>query len=276
MIFDDRICELGEGPIWHPERAELFWFDIVGKRLYSKENAWSFDRYTSAAGWVSGTEFLLADAASLFRFNIETGARDHVVDLEPDDPVTRSNDGRADPFGGFWIGTMGFNAEAGAGGIYRYYKGELRKLYPDITIPNAICFAPDGSVAYFADTLQSKVWRVALDGKTGWPKSDPELWLDFTGTDINPDGAVVAADGSFWNAQWGSNRVAGYAPDGSFLKAYEFPANQTSCPAFGGPDMTTLYCTSATEGMSAPGPSEGKTYVQETDVIGQPENQVIL
>ena len=75
-----------------------------------------------------------------------------IAPLEADNPVTRSNDGRADPWGGFWIGTMGFNAEPQAGAIYRYYKGEVLPIVRNITISNAICFAPDRSCAYYTDT----------------------------------------------------------------------------------------------------------------------------
>ncbi|MEC9469874.1 MAG: SMP-30/gluconolactonase/LRE family protein, partial [Pseudomonadota bacterium] len=141
-VFDERQCTLGEGPLWHPERQQLFWFDILNKRLLSRDNGtektWQFDEYVSAAGWVSRTELLIASSSKLFLFNLETEASAKICDLEADNAVTRSNDGRADPKGGFWIGTMGFGAEKNAGSIYRYYKGELRKLFSDITISNAI------------------------------------------------------------------------------------------------------------------------------------------
>jgi sugar lactone lactonase YvrE len=92
--------------------------------------------------------------------------------------------------------------------------------------------------------------RVALDAD-GWPAGEPELFLDLSADALNPDGAVIDADGTTWIAQWGASRVAAYAPDGSFLRAVEFPAPHTSCPAFGGPDLTTLFCTSARQGMDA-------------------------
>ncbi|MEO0980974.1 MAG: SMP-30/gluconolactonase/LRE family protein, partial [Pseudomonadota bacterium] len=150
-VFDERRCVLGEGPLWHPERQQLFWFDILSKKMMTRENgtaaSWEFDEYVSAAGWVSKSEMVIASASQIFLFNLDTEARTKLCDLEADDPVTRSNDGRADPRGGFWIGTMGINAEQGKGSIYRFYKGELRRLYSGITISNAICFSPDGQTA---------------------------------------------------------------------------------------------------------------------------------
>ncbi len=273
MIFDDTQCQLGEGPLWHPERQQLFWFDILGHRLHTKGRHWQFDTYVSAAGWVDRDTLLVASARALHRFDIDTGAHTEICPLEADNPVTRSNDGRADPQGGFWIGTMGIAAEDGAGAIYRYYKGELRQLFAAVTISNAICFAPDGKAAYFTDTPTQQIMRVALDAD-GWPDGDPVLHIDLTGTDFRPDGAVVDAAGNLWNAQWGTSRVAGYRPDGRFIAAHSFAAKQTSCPAFGGPDLQTLYCTSAAVGLT--GDDDGKTFSTPTTTAGQKENRVIV
>lgn len=182
MIFDHIQCQLGEGPLWHPERKELFWFDILGHRLHTKGQHWQFDTFVSAAGWVDGDTLLIASARALHRFNIATGDYDDICTLEADNPITRSNDGRADPQGGFWIGTMGKNAESNAGAIYRYFKGELRQLFAPITISNAICFAPDGKTAYFTDTPRQQIMRLNLD-RDGWPNSAPVLHIDLTGTD---------------------------------------------------------------------------------------------
>ena len=120
-VFDDRPCELGEGPLWHPERQQLFWFDIIGKRLMTRDgqepHSWAFDEHVSAAGWVDRDALLLASETGLWRFDLNTADRSLITPLEADNPVTRSNDGRADPWGGLWIGTMGKEAEPGAGSI---------------------------------------------------------------------------------------------------------------------------------------------------------------
>ena len=273
MIFDKSKCQLGEGPLWHPERAELFWFDILGKHLHCADRHWQFPGYVSAAGWVDHDTLLIASDIALSRFDIPSSDSTHICALEADNPVTRSNDGRADPQGGFWIGTMGINAEDGAGAIYRFYKGELRQLFAPITISNAICFAPDGTTAYFTDTPTQQIMRVRLD-KDGWPNTDPEVFIDLQGTDFRPDGAVVDTDGNLWSAQWGAGRVAGYAPGGTFIAAFPFPAAQTTCPAFGGPDMTTLHCTSAAVGLD--GDEDGRTFATSTKYTGQKEHRVIL
>jgi len=282
-LYDPRQCLLGEGPLWHPERQQLFWFDILGLKLLSRENDqprdWQFSEIVSAAGWISHDQLLIASETQLFVYDLESAQSDHICKLESDDPTTRSNDGRADPMGGFWIGTMGKAAEKNAGAIYRYYKGELRKLFPNITIPNSICFAPDGRRAYFADTLTGLIMRQPLDAE-GWPKGDPELHIDLRAEGLNPDGSVTDAHGNLWNAQWGAARVACYAPDGTFKQAIKVPGLHSSCPAFGGQDMTSLFCTTAQELLSpdviAAHPENGRTFVAQTDSKGWPEPRVIL
>jgi sugar lactone lactonase YvrE len=285
-VFDHRRCELGEGPIWHPIREQLFWFDIKGRRLLTVSadgpEEWAFPEMVSAAGVISRDELLIASETALLRFNLVTGARETVTPLEAGDPSTRSNDGRADPQGGFWIGTMGTVEGAGTGpkgSIWRFHKGELRRLFAPIAISNAICFAPDGRTAHFADTVTGRVMRVALDAD-GWPVGQPSVYLDLTAEGLNPDGAVVDRDGLLWLAEWGSSRVSAYAPDGARVRSVGFNAPHTSCPAFGGDGGTTLFCTSALHLMDdaarAAHPNAGKTFMAPGIARGQSEHLVIL
>jgi sugar lactone lactonase YvrE len=275
-VFSDTVCSLGEGPLWHPERGALFWFDILGNRLLSKgetEQVWEFDEHVSAAGWVDHDTLLIASETGLWRFDIPSGDQEFVAGLEIENPATRSNDGRADPQGGFWIGTMGKAHEARAGAIYRYYRGEVRRLFGDITIPNSICFSPDGRTAYYTDTVSRRIHRVALDD-AGWPTGTTEIFVDLRAEALSPDGSVVDATGNLWNAQWGASRVACYSPEGTFLRAVAVPASQSSCPAFGGPDLRTLFVTTAAVGRDdAQG---GMTFSEDIGVTGQREHQVIL
>lgn len=299
--FDARICTLGEGPLWHPERQQLFWFDILGQRLLTRTQGvgqgegqedgdqaartWAFDQPVSAAGWCSQDQLLVASASALFTLDLTSGAQQEITPLEADSPITRSNDGRADPWGGFWIGTMGKALEPEAGAIYRYYRGELRRVFDRITISNAICFSPEGHWLYFTDTPKQQIWRQALRSADGWPAArPPELFVDLRREGLNPDGAVVDHAGYLWNAQWGASRVARYSPEGVFERAIAFPASQISCPAFGGADLTRLFVTSAAEGLpAAASPNgaaeqaqDGQVFVQDTGITGQREHQVQL
>lgn len=279
-VFDERACTLGEGPLWHPTRKQLFWFDITGQRLMTRDadgpQEWQFDNCVSAAGWVDDDRLLIASDEDLSVFDLREGTSEYVASLEADNPATRSNDGRADPRGGFWIGTMGLNAEPGAGALYRYYRGELRRLRKNVTIPNATCFTPDGKHAYFADTAKNIVWRYALDAD-GWPIGKPDVYLDHQEEGLNPDGAVVDAAGNFWCAQWGESRVVCYDPAGNLIDEISLPVPQPTCPSFGGGH---LYVTTALQGLpddaKDTAPLSGQTLRIATSIRGQPEHQVIL
>lgn len=281
--FDDRVCALGEGPLWHPEREQLFWFDILGQRLLSRLGdtplSWDWDEPVSAAGWIDRDTLMVAGASALWRFDIETGARDVIAPLEADMPGNRSNDGRADPVGGFWIGTMGRAAEEGAGAIYRYFRGEVRQIYRDMTIPNAICFSPGGDTAYFADTHIGTIWRQHID-RAGWPSGKAEVFADFSGMGLNPDGAVCDAKGNLWIAQWGGWCVACHGPDGRFHTALSVGAAHATCPAFGGPKLNRIFVTSATQDIADAGQGHhahaGRTWVADVPTKGQREHRVVL
>lgn len=282
-VFDPRPCQLGEGPLWHPERGQLFWFDILGKKLLTRdgetEREWSFPGHVSAAGWIDSDTLLIASETGLHRFDLASGRAEDLLPLEADDTRTRSNDGRADPHGGFWIGTMGKNAEPGFGAIYRHHKGELRKLFAKVSIPNAIAFHPDSQFATFTDTSTRQVMRVTL-GPAGWPQGEPEIFLDLRAEALNPDGAVFDAEGNLWLAEWGAARVSCYAPDGKRLRSVAVSAQHASCPAFGGADLTTLFCTTAGQGVSrddrARFPLTGQTFAVPGIARGQAEHRVRL
>ncbi len=278
-VFDPTPCDLGEGPLWHPLRKQLFWFDINGCRLHSRMNGatltWQFAEHVSAAGWVDESCLLIASETALFTFDLDSGTQTTICPLEPDNPATRSNDGRADPQGGFWIGTMGKQAEPETGAIYRYHRGVLRQLWDGMTIPNAICFAPDGRSAYFTDTPTGKIWRQALD-PDGWPDMDRELFLDLPGTQFSPDGAVVDTRSDIWIAQYAFGRVTRHGAYGALKETYDLPAARATCPAFGGPDLSTLYVTTARQKLDAPGQLDGAVFTLPTDTHGQREHQVIV
>lgn len=282
-ILDHTGCELGEGAFWHPERGEFFWFDIMGRKLYRHDGesveARDLPMLFSAAGWIDRETLVLSGEEGLFRYNLVTSLLSPLFLIEADDASTRSNDGRADPWGGFWASTMGRKAERGAGSIYRYFRGTLRELHEGITIPNAICFDADRSLGYFADSARQKVWKQALDSETGWPVAAPEIFLDLKADGLVPDGAVTDVEGNVWIAHWGAGIVACYNPDGERIGKIAVPATQASCPAFGGTDLSTLYVTTAQEGMDAAALAAdahaGKTFHYKVEARGVPAPRFI-
>lgn len=284
-IFSDHVCELGEGPSYDPGRDRLFWFDIVGRKLLEK--AWpdgetivhDLPEMASAIAMVDDDRQLLFTETGLFIRHESDGRLERHGEIEADNPVTRSNDARVHPCGAFWLGTMGKRAESKAGAIYWHRGGEVRLLFPGITIPNSICFAPDGATAYFADTRDGILFSVDCDPQTGLPAGEPRLFVDRRGREGGIDGSVVDAEGRLWNAGWGAGALDCYAPDGTLLESVAMPARQVSCPAFAGPDANRLVVTSAWQGMSdeerLADPQAGRTFCVDIDVPGQFEPKAL-
>ncbi|RDW12581.1 SMP-30/gluconolactonase/LRE family protein [Paracoccus thiocyanatus] len=277
-VHDDRPCLLGEGALWHPLRRQFFWFDILGRRLMSKGDAgpleWRLDRMASAAGWIDRDRLLVATETGLAVLDLTRGgALEDLAPVEAGDAATRSNDGRADRQGGFWFGTMGKRAEPGAGALYRWYRGQVRRLFQGIGIPNAISFAPDGRTAFFADTAVARVWRQPLDAQ-GWPQGPRQPYLDLAGQGLAPDGAVIDADGGFCCACWGEGAVIRFAPDGRQTHRFTVGGKHSTCPAFG--PAGQMLVTTAREGIAAPDPAQGLTYLVAHDLRAIPEPAVLL
>lgn len=276
-------CHLGEGPTYDPTTDTAWWFDILERRLFEcrietgEMHVHALPKMASALARIDGERQLILGDDGLYVREVAGGRMDLFLPVEADNPATRSNDARVHPSGTFWFGTMGRKAEAGAGAIYALHRGQLRKLYPDITIPNAICFAPDGDVGYFADTRKHVLNRVPLDPTNGLPVGDPVPIVEGV---HGIDGAVVDADGLIWNAHWGAGRVAVFDPTGRHLRSLRVPAKQSSCPAFVGRDLSRLLVTSAWEHMDeaqrAADPEHGRTFVLNANVRGRAEPDVRL
>lgn len=280
VIFDKHQCTLGEGALWHPLIKQLFWFDILEKRMFSKKNGklikWHFNEYVSAAGWLDEQHLLIASERRLFSFNIKSYRMADICDLEASTVETRSNDGRADPWGGFWISTMGKRAEKGAGSIYRYFNGQLNKIHDGLTIPNSICFALDKSCVYFSDTSRHLIFKQTLAAADGVPCGPVQVFADFSSEKLNPDGAVLDSKGNIWCAFWGSSKLLCLTETGGIKRSIELPVLQPTCPAFGGDDYGCLYITSACDGIGEGSVVDGQTLSIEVDHFGLAEYRVTL
>lgn len=281
-LFIDCRCELGEGPLWNPLLGRLFWFDILNQTLFSaRPDGHIVDRFTfkdvvSAAAIIDRDTLAVAQAGSLLRFSISEDSCTPIVGLDEDLAGNRTNDGRTNHAGGFWIGTMSRRGgqDEGAGTVYQYRAGQLDVVCENITIPNAICFSPDGRTGYLADTSRDVIRKCALDPATGLPAGP---WEEFVrGGELGaPDGAVVDSEGYLWSARWGGSAVVRHAPDGSVDQVVDLPVSRVTCPAFGGDDLKTLYITSAREHMTDEElerePLAGSIFSVRVDVPGLPE-----
>jgi sugar lactone lactonase len=277
-------CHLGEGPTYDATTDTAWWFDIVERRLFEARldtgqiTIHSLDVMGSALARIDAHLQLLVADDGLYIREPADGRMTLFRPLEADNAATRSNDARVHPSGTFWIGTMGRQAEPGLGAIYALHRGELSRLYEQITIPNAICFSPDGTIGYFADTGKNTLFRVDLDAATSLPRSEPVALVTRQGGDI--DGAVVDADGLIWNARWGGGCIDVYSPQGEHLRSLRVPAQQSNCPAFVGQGFSRLLVTSAWQGMEEHAkradPDHGRTFVLDVAARGRAEPDVRL
>jgi sugar lactone lactonase YvrE len=285
-ILSDWHCHLGEGCTYDPATDTAWWFDILERTLFEADlasgvvSSHALPLMASVLAFIDDNSQLLATENGLYIRDIADGRLALQMPLEADNAATRSNDGRVHPCGALWIGTMGRKAEKGAGAIYHFFQGELRRLYAGITIPNAICFSPDGATAYFTDSSEGILYRVAIDPANALPAGDPAPLFDHRGGTGGLDGAVVDAEGLIWNARWGGSCIDVYTPEGGRVRTIKVPAKQPSCPVFVGRDFDRLLVTTAWEGMDAHARAadinHGRTFILDVGARGRPEPRIRL
>lgn len=280
-VLVDESQELGEGPTFDPLSGTLLWFDILGKTLCELTvETGAFAKHAlpflgSVIAVIDKDRQLIASDQGLFVRERASGVLKPYASLEADKPQNRSNDGRMHPSGALWIGTMSKTADTGAGAIYHVAGTQVTKLFEAVSIPNGICFSPDGAVGYFNDSKVNHMMRVDLNPETGLPRGAPSVFIDQSGRKGVIDGSVVDVDGTIWNSNWDGGAVDRYGPDGRHIGRYEMPTRRPTCPAFFGPGFDRLAVTSCWEGMSDSERAEdvhaGKIFELGIPVKGKPE-----
>jgi len=289
LAVDSR-CEHGEGVIWCERRQCLFWVDISGRRLWAHEPAsgrsrdWALPDRPGCLGLLEDGRLLVVLAKSIViaapDFDAAELSLQHVTDVEPDEPHTRSNDGRADRDGNFVFGTMDEHDEKAARGSFYQYslRHGLRRLpLGGVSIPNSICFSRDGRTLYFCDSLSPRILCCDYDAahaQTGQPR----VFAELDRSDAEPDGSGIDAEGLLWNAQWRAWRVQRYRADGSVERSVAMPVKHPTCVAFGGPALDRLYIISSRLDHQGDElqrmPQAGSLFECTPGVIGLPESRV--
>ena len=274
LIADTADC-LGEGPVWAAAEARLYWFDIKGQRLNwlqpdsASTGCLALPLRASAAAVRPGGGLLLATESGLYALDPATGACT-VREAMRFEPGFRTNDGGVDPLGRFWWSTMDDAGGARPAAIYRTeISGKTEKVLDGVHIPNTLAFNRDGSRVIIADSRRQTLFEHHTDDLT-----QRREFAHTRGQVATPDGGATDAKGFLWNAQWGGARVVRYAPDGSIDRIVPLPVSQPTSCAFGGPDLATLYVTSAWDGLSAAERTEqplaGGLFAFEPGVKGLP------
>ncbi|MCF3131304.1 SMP-30/gluconolactonase/LRE family protein [Streptomyces olivochromogenes] len=255
-------ASLGEGPTWDPAAGRLIWVDVLGSRVHTYDPATgrrtvrTTDQHVGAAKPRAGSGLVL-------------NLRDGVGLLDPDDtfrwlhhepvPGRRANDAAVAPDGSLWAGTMRYDEAAGGGTLSRLTAdGAVETVLPSVAVSNGIGWSPDGNRLYYVDSPTRRVDVFDLDGERAVnrrPLAEIEEGAGF------PDGLTVDAEGCVWVALWDGGAVRRYTPDGDLDRVLLLPAPRTTACAFGGPDLTDLYITTARTGLDRPHPVSGSLLV---------------
>jgi sugar lactone lactonase YvrE len=298
-----RPDELGESPFWHPQERLLYWVDIPARQIRrTDEGGWPVESWAmpSEPGCIAplaGGGLMVALRDGVYRAGSWGGAIERVVPFGHDTSKLRFNDGKADPAGRFWAGTIyeprdarearlfsiDLRPDNGAGG-----KPIVQLKASEATVANGLAWSPDARTVYWADTTshtihawdwdaQDNAMRNAREflkfpGKpAGWTPGDP-------GYGGRPDGAAIDVQGNYWCAMFEGQRLLQFSPAGAILQEVPVPVRCPTMPCFGGDDLQTLYVTSARHGRSGEElrqlPLSGCVIAMRVDVAGLPVNFV--
>jgi sugar lactone lactonase YvrE len=283
------IC--GEGAVWHAAENALYWTDINRFLIHRYDAAsgnvktWFFDEPVTALilttapatlAVVLGSRLILWDPASDSR-------SDYAFKL-PGWPKVRCNDARADPRGSLWIGSMWNNVnsdgspgneEDGHGSLYRVDPDQtVKEFRRELGIANTLAWNVQRTAFYFADSMANMIYQYDYDATTGDITNERPFFHDFARG--KPDGSAMDSEGFLWNCRYGGGCVVRVSPSGEIDRIVEMPTpNVTTC-TFGGPDLRTLYITTAGAGSKPGDRFAGGLFTLAIETQGQPENRFSL
>lgn len=277
----DAHAILGEGPFWHPRRRRLFWVDIEGHSVHDTDTSTRADTVIPIGEQVgciapAGDRLLVMGLRSGFAvLDLETRRRVHIEDPEHHLPENRFNDGKCDPAGRFWAGTMAVSEEADRGSLY-CLDTTLRVSckVPGVSVSNGLAWSLDGKTMYYVDSPDRRVVAYDYDVRTGAIANVRPVFAVPEGWGF-PDGMTIDADGCLWVALWDGGRVLRVDPAaGRVCAEIPMPVSRPTSCAFGGASLDELYITSAsinlTSAQRAAQPHAGGLFVCRPGVTGLP------
>ncbi|MFE4047948.1 SMP-30/gluconolactonase/LRE family protein [Streptomyces sp. YIM B13518] len=255
---------LGEGPTWDPAAGHLLWIDILGSRVHT---------YDPATGrrTLRRTEQHVGAVKPRAGGGLVLNLRDGVGLLDPDDtfrwlhreavPGRRANDAAVAPDGSLWAGTMRYDEAPGGGTLSRVTgDGTADVLLDDVAVSNGVGWSPDGRLMYYIDSPTRRIDVFDVGEADGRITNRRSLAAIEDGAGF-PDGLCVDADGCVWVALWDGGAVRRYTPSGELDRVIPLPVPLVTACAFGGPDLTDLYITTARVGLASPHPLAGSLLV---------------
>ena len=281
---------LGEGPLWSPREGCLYWTDVPSYTVYrwnpstGDQATWKMPEMVASMAMRASGGLILATASGIDAWDPEEDLHVRLVEPEASLPANRSNDGKCDRRGRFWLGTMQNNLHpdgsdkaltASSGNLYRIDPDlSAHRMETEIGISNTFAWDPGDTIMYFADSLVG-IYAYDFDVETGaienrrlFAKTDDESLG-------SGDGSTIDEEGFIWNARWGGGCLVRWAPDGTIDRTVELPSRLVTSATFGGEDLDVLYVTTARYGVSAEDlqaePHSGGIFALDPGVKGLPE-----
>lgn len=272
---------LGEAPLWDGERGALYWVDCLARELLrAAPSGPAIERWPLAGqpGCIvprHDGRLLIAYRNGLGLFDPGTGESTPLTVRGVDFARERFNDGKCDPLGRLWVGTMDRELRNPVAAVYLLKPGSdagraevERSAIGGLTLSNGMAWSPDGRAMYVCDSRPGALLRFDYDPCAGMP-SERRVLVDFADSPGRPDGCAMDAEGGLWVAEFNAGRVGRYDGQGRLEYVVELPVSRPTSVAFGGESMQTLYITSMREGTD-PGrePLAGSVFAVELGVRG--------
>jgi sugar lactone lactonase YvrE len=278
-------AELGEGPVW-VERDRALWFTDIkrqqihrfdpesgGRRSWDAPEQVGFVLPAASGGFVAGL------MSGLHRFNEVSGDFERIAEVDSHLPENRLNDGVVDPAGRIWFGTMHNGERDTSGSFYRFENGQvIHTGLTNICITNGPALSPEGRILYFIDTLARTIdaCDVADDGSLGPARP----FVRIAPEDGNPDGPTIDSEGCVWVGMYNGWQALRYSPAGELVDRVRFPVGNITKLAFGGPDLKTVFATTARQLLKPEElerqPQAGNLFSFRVDVPGIPGSLVAI
>jgi sugar lactone lactonase YvrE len=281
---------LGESPVWHPREQVLYYCDIPACKLNRFDAAtgershWTFDSEIGSCAPMLDGGMLLAARDGLWRFDPATGVRSLLAPPPYDPKAERFNDGKCDPQGRFWAGTVCEPRDPPLASLYCFDGGKLTRKAGGISVSNGLAWSADARTMYWSDTQSHTIFAFDFDALSGalsdrrvlarFPLKQPQQPLEAYGG--RPDGAAVDVKGNYWVAMFEGQRLLCLSPSGELLQEIHLPVRCPTMPCFGGADLKTLYITTARKNRPAAElaqqPLAGCVLSVRVEVAGLPAN----
>ena len=256
---------IGEGALWSADKNALFWIDIAGRRVYrrgpadTQVSSWSVPDYPGCLAEVDRDHVAVAMGEGVHQLDLRSGAIAPICATPQRRSGTRFNDGKVDPRGRLWVGTMQNNfGPAGEeiaitrfdGALFRFDCDEgSQVLEEEIGIANTLAWSPDLKRFYFGDSLRGIIYVYDFDASSGGISNRRPFYI---GTDLGiPDGSAIDVDGCLWNVRWDGGAIVKITPEGQIDRVIDLPIPRPTSCSFGGADLRTLFITSARNGLTA-------------------------